>query len=326
MKRKYIILIPIIILISISLIYLPNSYKIKEFTWFIISLSTLIIINNFKFKTILKYSKLYYLISLFLLIGVLIIDKFTNGSRGWINIGPLSFQPSEFMKISLILLSIKYLNKIDNWLFILIYLIPIILIFLEPDTGAVIMLLIILTVFLFKKLNKRQLLRLFAIILFISVLFIYIYLKMPNIIIKVLGTSMYYRIDRLTSFISNDNLQTTNALISISTGHTLYFPEMFNDFFIAYILSQNIYMIIPILISTIWILIWLIKKNTLISQIVFYLFLWQFWWNIAMNLNLVPVIGIPYLFLSYGGSHLLSSFILISLVMIKKDVDNNHNN
>ncbi len=326
MKRKYIILIPIIILISISLIYLPNSYKIKEFTWFIISLSTLIIINNFKFKTILKYSKLYYLISLFLLIGVLIIDKFTNGSRGWINIGPLSFQPSEFMKISLILLSIKYLNKIDNWLFILIYLIPIILIFLEPDTGAVIMLLIILTVFLFKKLNKRQLLRLFAIILFISVLFIYIYLKMPNIIIKVLGTSMYYRIDRLTSFISNNNLQTTNALISISTGHTLYFPEMFNDFFIAYILSQNIYMIIPILISTIWILIWLIKKNTLISQIVFYLFLWQFWWNIAMNLNLVPVIGIPYLFLSYGGSHLLSSFILISLVMIKKDVDNNHNN
>lgn len=326
MKRKYIILIPIIILISISLIYLPNSYKIKEFTWFIISLSTLIIINNFKFKTILKYSKLYYLISLFLLIGVLIIDKFTNGSRGWINIGPLSFQPSEFMKISLILLSIKYLNKIDNWVFILIYLIPIILIFLEPDTGAVIMLLIILTVFLFKKLNKRQLLRLFAIILFISVLFIYIYLKMPNIIIKVLGTSMYYRIDRLTSFISNDNLQTTNALISISTGHTLYFPEMFNDFFIAYILSQNIYMIIPILISTIWILIWLIKKNTLISQIVFYLFLWQFWWNIAMNLNLVPVIGIPYLFLSYGGSHLLSSFILISLVMIKKDVDNNHNN
>ena len=326
MKRKYIILIPIIILISISLIYLPNSYKIKEFTWFIISLSTLIIINNFKFKTILKYSKLYYLISLFLLIGVLIIDKFTNGSRGWINIGPLSFQPSEFMKISLILLSIKYLNKIDNWLFILIYLIPIILIFLEPDTGAVIMLLIILTVFLFKKLNKRQLLRLFAIILFISVLFIYIYLKMPNIIIKVLGTSMYYRIDRLTSFISNDNLQTTNALISISTGHTLYFPEMFNDFFIAYILSQNIYMIIPILISTIWILIWLIKKNTLISQIVFYLFLRQFWLNIAMNLNLVPVIGIPYLFLSYGGSHLLSSFILISLVMIKKDVDNNHNN
>ena len=326
MKRKYIILIPIIILISISLIYLPNSYKIKEFTWFIISLSTLIIINNFKFKTILKYSKLYYLISLFLLIGVLIIDKFTNGSRGWINIGPLSFQPSEFMKISLILLSIKYLNKIDNWLFILIYLIPIILIFLEPDTGAVIMLLIVITVFLFKKLNKRQLLRLFAIILFISVLFIYIYLKMPNIIIKVLGTSMYYRIDRLTSFISNNNLQTTNALISISTGHTLYFPEMFNDFFIAYILSQNIYMIIPILISTIWILIWLIKKNTLISQIVFYLFLWQFWWNIAMNLNLVPVIGIPYLFLSYGGSHLLSSFILISLVMIKKDVDNNHNN
>lgn len=120
----------------------------------------MILINNLKFKTILKYSKLFYVISLILLVGVLILDKFTNGSRGWLNIGPLSFQPSEFMKISLILISIKYLNKIDNWLFILLYLIPIVLIFLEPDTGAVIMLLIVLFVFLFKKLKKRQLLRL----------------------------------------------------------------------------------------------------------------------------------------------------------------------
>ena len=46
----------------------------------------------------------------------------------------------------------------------------------------------------------------------------------------------------------NNNLQTTNALLSIAVSNTLYFPEMYNDFFIAYILSKSIYLIIPIII------------------------------------------------------------------------------
>ena len=319
MKRKYLILIPIIILFIISIIYLPISFKIKQSIWVILSLTTLLIIFKFKFKKILKYAEIIYLISLVLLILVLILNKFTNGSRGWINIGSISFQPSEFMKIGLILISIKYLNKINIWFFLSIYIIPMILIFLEPDTGAVILDGILLIYFLFHKLNKKQLIYLFIILITIISIFLMIYIYKKDLLIKLLGTSMFYRIDRIKSFTSNDNLQTTNALISIASGKTLYFPEMFNDFFLAYILSINIYLAIPIILSSIAILILLIKKNTLISQAVFYILFWQFWWNLAMNLSLVPVIGIPYPFLSYGGTHLFTTTILIGLIIISKD-------
>ena len=322
MKKKYLILIPIIMLFIISIIYLPNNLKIKQIIWAVIGLILCLLISRIKIKKILKFSIMYYIISIFLLILVLLLNKYTNGSRGWLNLGILSFQPSELVKISLILLTIKYYKKLNIWTFLIIYLIPMILIFLEPDTGGVLIEGIILLYFLFKKLDKKQIKHLLILVSFLLSLIIGIYFFDKDILIKVLGTSIFYRIDRITNFFNDDSIQTTNALISIATGKTLYFPEMFNDFFIAYILSKNITTIIPILISTIFVLVILKQKETNISQVSFYLILFQCYWNLAMNLKLVPVIGIPYLFLSYGGSHIITSMILIGLVINEKRTNN----
>ncbi|MBR1417033.1 MAG: FtsW/RodA/SpoVE family cell cycle protein [Bacilli bacterium] len=319
MKRKYLIIIPILILLIISLFYLPNSLRIKQSIWIILGFLACIIISKIKYKKILKYSIIYYIICILLLVLVLLLNKFTNGSRAWLNFKLFTIQPSELMKIALILISIKYLNKCNIWQFILLYMIPMILIFLEPDTGGVIIDIIILIFFLTKKLNKKQIFHLSIIFTIIISLFMGIYLFDKEILIKLIGPSIFYRIDRITNFIQDDSIQTTNAIISIATGNTLYFPEMYNDFFIAYILSKNIYLLIIIILSTISLLIILKEKNTLASQVAFYLFLWQCWWNLAMNLKLVPVIGIPYLFLSYGGSHILSSMILIGIIISSED-------
>lgn len=201
-----------------------------------------------------------------------------------------------------------------------------ILIFLEPDTGAVIIIFIILILFLKQKLSKKQIKILSLIITLTTISIILIYIIKPSIFINILGPNMFYRLDRLKNFTDNNNIQTTNALISIASGNTLYFPEMYNDFFIAYLLSKSIYLIIPIIIATIIILLILIKKNTIISHIAFYLILWQSFWNMAMNLSLVPVIGIPYPYLSYGGSHIITSVILLALAFKKDDyMVRNHN-
>lgn len=325
MKRKYLILIPIIILFIISIIYLPTSLKIKQSIWVSLSLIICFIISKIKFKKILKYSMFMYIFIIILLVLVLVLNKFTNGSRGWITLGSISIQPSEFLKPVLILMSIKYL-KINNFLYLLIYLIPCVLIFLEPDTGGVIYCLILLLYFLNIKLKRKEKLIYSSIIISILILFIFVYLNNQDFLIKILGTSMFYRIDRITNFFSDNSIQTTNALISIANSKTLYFPEMFNDFFISYILSNNILLIIPIILSTIILLTMIYKKNTTISKAVFYVFLWQAWWNIAMNLKLVPVIGIPYLFLSYGGSHILSSMIIIGLIISMGDNNKDYKN
>lgn len=319
MKKKYLILIPIITLFLISIIYLPNNLKTKQIFWCILGITICVIVSKIKIKKILKYSLFYYLISLFMLILVLVLNNYTNGSRGWFNLGIISFQPSELMKISIILLAIKYNEKFNLWTFFIAFLIPIILIFLEPDTGGVLLEGIILLYFLFKKLDRKQTKRLFVIGISLAILITTIFIYNKDLLIRILGPSIFYRFDRITNFVNDDSIQTTNALISIATGKTLYFPEMFNDFFVAYILSKSIYLIIPIVTSTILILTILKRKNTTISQVAFYLILFQCYWNLAMNLKLVPVIGIPYLFLSYGGSHIITSMILIGLAINNKD-------
>ena len=134
-----------------------------------------------------------------------------------------------------------------------------------------------------------------------------------KLFIDILGTSMYYRLDRLTSFKNSNNIQTTNALISIGANKTMYFPEKYNDFFFSYLLSNNIYLIIPIIFSYLSLLYLLLKEDNLTSKVVFFIFLFQITENMAMNLSLLPVIGIPLPFLSYGGSHIITSFIVILL-------------
>ena len=319
MKKKYLILLPIIILFIISIIYLPNNLKIKQIIWCFLSLIICLIISKIKYKKILKYSLIYYLISIFLLILVLLLNNYTNGSRAWFNLGFISFQPSELMKISLILLTIKYYDKLSIWTLLIIYLIPMILIFLEPDTGGILLEGIILLYILFKKLYNKQIKHLLVIITLLITMIIGILLYDKDILIKILGPSIFYRLDRITNFLNDDSIQTTNALISIATNNTLYFPEMFNDFYIAYILSKSILLVIPIIICTISILVILKEKNTTISNVAFYLILFQCYWNLAMNLKIVPVIGIPYLFLSYGGSHIITSMILIGLIINNTD-------
>lgn len=320
MKRKYLILIPIVILLVISIIYLPNTLKIKQLIWSFLGLILCLVISRLKFKRILKYSLIYYILGVCSLAIVLILNKFTNGSRGWIDIGFFSFQPSEFMKVALILFGIKYYKKINIFLFVASFLLPMVLIFLEPDTGAVIIEGIILLYFILTKFNLKKK-KIFLGICFSLLIFLFTFICFKHdLLIKIIGPNIFYRLDRLTNFINDNSIQTTNALISIAVGSTLYFPEMFNDFFIAYVLSKNIYMIIPLVLASIVLFIVLKKKNTSISQVVFYSFLFQCYWNIAMNLKLVPVIGIPYLFFSYGGSHTISSFILIGLIL---SMDNN---
>ncbi len=316
MMKKYIILIPILLLFIISIIYLPINLKYKQLVWVCISFLLCFKISNIKLNKILKHSCFYYLISIILLIIVLVIGKITNGSKAWLSIGFINVQPSEFMKVALILFNLKY-KRINIHLFNIYNILPMILIFLEPDTGGIITLLIIYLYFLFKRIKKGYKKYLFILLLMITLLTSYLIFFNKELLISIFGSSIIYRLERLTNFIRDDNIQSTNALVSIATSKLLYFPEMFNDFYISYLLSNNIYLICLIIICTTIILFILIKKNTIVSRIVFYIILWQCFYNLAMNLKLVPVIGIPYLFISYGGSHIITTMILIGLTISK---------
>lgn len=324
MKKKLLILIPICILEFLSIYYLKDSYQIKQLIWFILGLISLIFIFKLKEKHLKVLSIFLYLLSIILLIVVL-FHPYTNGSRGWLKLYKISIQPSEITKLSLILITYYLGNKglKNKLLFLSIYLIPSILTFIEPDTGACIIYSIIFLYFLPKFFKKKEIIIFFSLLLVISTFLIYLYFYQKNLFIDIFSTSMYYRLDRITSFKNQNNMQVNNALISIASGQLLYFPEANNDFFFAYLVCQNYYAFYIIIICYFLIFLSLIFTKTPLSNLVFYLLLFPVVQNIGMNLSLLPVIGIPLPFLSYGGSHTIITFMILGLGL--KKLSNNHN-
>ena len=275
---------------------------------------------------------------------VLFFGKEINGSKAWFNFGMFSIQPSEFMKISLIL----YLTKVTSstllnnnkqhilllFKIILIFLIPAILTFLEPDTGAVIIYFFTtLGIILFSKIKKKYIIILSIICLTLLSLMYIIFLKKPEIIINIFGPKFYYRIDRITNFHNGGGMQIDNALITIGNAKmvntptkaiNLYFPEAITDFiFTLTINSFGIISAIIILMSYLFLDILIIHnifsiKNyecKLITSSFLFMFLYHQIQNILMNLGILPIIGIPLPFLSYGGSSLLLFFISLALIL-----------
>ena len=186
MKKNLIILIPIFILEFLSIFYLKSDYQIKQLVWFILGLFSLFFISKLKEKHLKIISIFLYILSIILLIVVL-FHPYTNGSRGWLKLYKISIQPSEITKISLILVTIYLKNK--SWfskiIYVLIFLIPSILTFIEPDTGAVIIYGIIFLYFLPKFFSKKEIAIFFSISLLLAGSLIYLYYYKKDVFIDI---------------------------------------------------------------------------------------------------------------------------------------------
>lgn len=322
-QNKYLIIIPLLILNIISILFLSQTpYLNKHLIYLSISYLAFFLSSKINFKYLLKFIPLIYLFSLLLLTIVLFIGKEINGSKAWLHILGISIQPSEITKLTLsIYLPYLVIQNKSLFYLIMITLIPSILTFLEPDTGAVIFYIIILLSSLkYLKINKKFITFISILVLLFISLNISIYFINKDLLINIYGTKIFYRIDRLISFKNQNNIQTTNSLISIGSHNLLYIPESHNDFIFSAIISQFPYLFFIILISYISILFYYLKRITkkknisnIINFIILNTLLFQAFYNILMNLSLVPIIGIPLPFISYGGSYLVTLYTLVGL-------------
>lgn len=324
LKNKYIILIPILILNIISLFYLHStSYFNKQLLYLFLSYIILFIFSKIKTKYIFKYIRYLYIFSIFLLILVLLVGREVHGAKAWLHLFGFSIQPSEITKLilTIYLAYLTYKNK-NIILLIILTIIPSILTFLEPDTGAIIFYLIILISSIkYSNIKKKYLIIDISIILLFIGINISLYFINKDLLINIYGTKLFYRIDRLISFKEQNNIQTINSLISIGSHNLIYIPENHNDFIFASIISKyNPLIFITIIICFASILLYYIKyiskkKNisNIFNFIILNMLLFQIFYNILMNLSLLPIIGIPLPFLSYGGSYLITLYALIGI-------------
>lgn len=352
------IIIPTLVffVVSIMAIYstkrlLPIEYHnlwIKQIIWYVIGITIAYLTMFLGNKFLYRNAYIFYIIGVILLILVLPFGVTVNNATCWFKI-PLigTFQPSEFMKIFLIITLSRMINDynetfhnpdiIEELKFIIkvliVVFIPAVLTFIEPDTGAVIMYLIITFTMLFiGGLRKRWfILTIILITLFLGA-FIVIYYLNQDLFIKIFGSSFFYRMDRITNWQAADGLQLKNSLTAIGSAGTMghgfnktpiYFPEMQTDFIFAVFASNTGFMgAILLIITIIFFDLTLINNaNKVSSQIDKYalggilgVLLFSQIYNISMTIGLLPIMGITLPFISYGGSSLLSYMLLLGII------------
>ena len=357
-KVENCILIPIILfaIISIVTIYctrdlLASDYQnlfIKQGLWYLLGFAIAYVMMLFGNKFLYNNAYIFYIVGVVLLILVLFLGKPINNARCWFIIPYIgSFQPSEFMKIFLIITLSRMINDFneerrsndvgEEFKFLIKVLvvvgIPSILTFIEPDTGAVLIYFIITIVMLFVGgFKSRWFIITIGTIVGLGGMFLGLYFLKQDLFIKIFGTSFFYRMDRILNWSSSSGLQLTNGLTAIGSGglfghgfnHTpIYFPEMQTDFIFAVFASNFGFAgVIGLLLLIVYFDISIVKlgsksynnNDKLLTGGIISVLLFQQIHNISMTIGLLPIMGITLPFISYGGSSLLSYMILIGML------------
>lgn len=358
-KINFRIVIPIVLMaiISIISIYSALTYTskslgnlaLKQAIWYMVGVGLVFVLVKLGNEYLYRHTWILYVIGNLLLVVLLLFGTPINNSKCWLIIpGIGSVQPSEFIKIFIMLVLASMIHNFRNkyknpslweeFLFIVksfvVVLIPSILTFLEPDTGAVIIYFIIYIAMMFVS-GIRIRWFVIAIILFGVGMgcFLGLYFFKEDIFIKIFGSSIYYRLERLFDWQTGSGLQLENALAAIGSSSfvgygfnktPIYFPESSTDFIFGVFASNfgfvGICLLLGIILYFDLSIIRLARrrindtdKYILIGIVAMLLF--QQVQNIGMTVGLVPITGITLPFISYGGSSLLSYMMIVGIIL-----------
>lgn len=352
------VLFPLILfaLISILTIYsagsiLPSYLQdlaLRQALWylvgFILAYFIMFVGNDF----IYEHVWILYGIGILSLLGLFFFGKTINDARCWYSIpGIGTIQPSEFMKIILILTlgtmihdfndnfnnptvmeEFKFLVKV-----LIVVFIPSILTFLQPDTGVVLIYLLITFIMLFiSGIRYRWFLIAIGLLLGLIGIVLGVYFINQDLFVKIFGTSFFLRVDRLLDWSQKSGYQLENGLSSIGSGGLfgvgikntpLYFPEAQTDFVFAVYASNfgfigSMFLILLLLFFDIKLIGIALKnrlnKNKYVIAGIVGMLIYQQIQNIGMTIGLMPITGITLPFISYGGSSLLSYMIMAGII------------
>ena len=353
------IIIPIVLffIISISTIYSAMTYlspdngnlALKQAIWYLVGVIIIVIIFKVKNAYLYRNAWFLYIIGNILLVSLLLFAPEINNSKCWFVIPYIgSFQPSEFMKIFIMLVLAVMISNFrettdhpsikEEFIFILktliVVLIPSVLTFLEPDTGSVMIYFIIYLCMMFTSgIRLRWFVILGIIIAVMLSLVLGCYFLNENLFVSIFGTDLYYRFDRILDWQNGSGLQLENALAAIGSagvfGHgfnqtPIYFPESGTDFIFA-VYASNFGLLGAIILIAIIIFFDTRLVNMATKKIasrdkfvlagIIGMLVFQQVQNIGMTVGLLPITGITLPFISYGGSSLLSYLILVGIIL-----------
>lgn len=313
----------------------------KQIIWILVSLAVFFICSFIDFRFLKRTDVLVsvFLFTCFSLLLLFVLGHVSHGAQSWFNFGFFAFQPVDIMKLVLVLILAKYFSRrhveIGDVKHIFISgfyaFIPLVLVLLQPDFGsAMIVGFIWLGMVLVSGIRKTHLLLVFAsgALVFLSLWFLVFapyqkarIMNFVNPLADIHGTGY----NALQSTIAVGSGQIFGKGLGFGTQSRLKFlPQAQADFiFAAYAEEWGLVGSILILVLyslVIWRILYAATLGASNFEILFGMgiaifFMTQIFVNIGMNLGLMPITGIPLPFMSYGGSHLLTEFAALGILM-----------
>jgi rod shape determining protein RodA len=313
---------------------------LKQLEWNLYGLIILMIMSLLDYRLVERPAYLLWGICVVLLIAVLVGGKVISGSKRWLGFGGMNFQPSEVMKLVLIITLTKYFNNLRDLseemgfkrLIIpaVLTLIPAALIAKQPDLGTAVVLVAIFFAMAFVNGVKKK--TLLSVIVGLLVL------------VPVMWTHMKdYQKNRVLAVVnpSSDPLgtgyHTIQSKIAIGSGGFFgkglfrgtqsklnFLPEKHTDFIFAVFAEEigfvGVFLLLLLYLSLVLRMIDIVVKakdriGALMAAGVSAMFAFHFLYNISMTIGLTPIVGIPLPLFSYGGSSLLTNYAAIGLLI-----------
>lgn len=343
----------VLLLISVGIIFIYSSsgiyalqtlgdsaYFLKRHLMFLaIGSLMMLLVMCMDYRRLRAMAKPLLIISFFLLILVLIpeIGKATYGARRWFKIGPFSFQPSEFAKITMLIYASDYLarkqNKLsrffEGFLPLIMVLGCITLIILkQPDLGTAVLIASLIFILMF--LAGARYFHLFSLVVLVVPALCYLVAKVP------------YRLARIEAFLNpwkdsqGIGFQLTQSQIALGSGgifgvglgksaqKLFYLPAAHTDFILSIIGEETGLLgtlaVALLVIAFVWQGARLVKRVSnpfgyFLSAGVVILLGLQAVVNIGVSIGTFPTKGLPFPFVSYGGSALIFSMAAVGLLL-----------
>lgn len=314
-----------------------TSFYRKQLYWGAIGLGGMIAFLLFDYRHLRTLAWPFFIATLLILVATLLWGKTIMGARRWLDLGLFNFQSSEFAKISLLVLAAKLLavehGKL-GWskvfLMGVIVLFPVLLIIKQPSLGSALSLFLLMGGMVFYRGVQGPVLKVLAVLV-------------PAILPLGWFLLYDYQRQRILSFLNpggdplGSGYHSIQSLIAVGSGQVWgrgfmegtqsqlrFLPEKHTDFALAVFGEEwGFFGCLLLLFLFCAFLLAIVRIaaeakdgfGSFLAAGIFFYFFWQILINMGMVLGLLPVVGLPLPFISYGGTSTVTNFCMIGLAL-----------
>jgi len=301
-----------------------------------VGLASMVVAAWFGHRRLQRLVPLVYLATLGVLVAVLVVGIEVKGARAWFQVGGNQFQPSELGKVVLILTLAAWLGRTEEPSgqrvlgAVALAGLPVVLIVLQPDLGTVLVYgAIAVGMVLVAGVKGRHLLILGLLLLTglvgvlrSEVLEDYQVRRLMVFVDEETDTAASYNLEQAQVAIGNGGL-TGRGLFQGTQNNSELVPEQQTDFIFTVVAEETGFVGSALVLGIVGLLllrVWRIGRladdrfGMLVSAGVYTMLLFQVFQSVGMSTGIMPITGIPFPLVSYGGSSVVTTFISLGLV------------